>query len=125
MAEQSFEVPGQAREFMEKSIDQARSAFEAFTGAAEKAVSSFESALPAPAKDVNSKIFACAQANIEATFDFAKKLAQAKDPQEIMRLHADFAKAQTETLQKQATEVGAAVQKAMSDALGRSQSHSS
>jgi len=119
MAEQSFEVPGQAREFMEKSIDQARSAFEAFTGAAEKAVSSFESALPAPAKDVNSKIFACAQANIEATFDFAKKLAQAKDPQEIMRLHADFAEAQAETLQKQATEVGAAVQKAMTEALGR------
>ena len=119
MAEQSFEVPGQAREFMEKSIDQARSAFEAFTGAAEKAVSSFELALPAPAKDVNSKIFACAQANIEATFDFAKKLAQAKDPQEIMRLHADFAKAQAETLQKQATEVGAAVQKAMTEALGR------
>ena len=125
MAEQSFEVPGQAREFMEKSIDQARSAFEAITGAAEKAVASFESALPGAAKDVNSKIFACAQANIEATFDFAKKLAQAKDPQEIMRLHADFAKAQTETLQKQASEVGAAVQKAMSDALGRTTPHSS
>jgi len=117
MVEQNFEVPGQAREFMEKSIDQARNAFEAITGAAEKAVSSFESALPAPAKEVNSKIFAAAQANIEATFDFAKKLAQAKDPQEIMRLHADFAKAQTEAFQKQATEVGAAVQKAMSGAL--------
>jgi phasin len=119
MVDQNFEVPGQAREFMEKSIDQARNAFEAFTGAAEKAVSSFESALPGPAKEINSKIFACTQANIEATFDFAKKLAQAKDPQEIMRLHADFAKAQTETLQRQATEVGAAVQKAMSDALGK------
>ena len=119
MAEQNFEVPVQAREFVEKSIDQARSAFEAFTGAAEKAVSSLEAALPGPAKEVNSKIFACTQANIEATFDFAKKLAHAKDPQEIMQLHAEFAKAQTETFQKQATEVGAAVQKAMTDALGR------
>jgi len=33
---------------------------------------------------------------------------------------ADFAKAQTESLQKQATEVAAAVQKAMSDATGKS-----
>ncbi len=117
MAEQNFEVPVQAREFMEKSIDQARNAFEAFTGAAEKAVSSLESAMPAPAKEVNSKIFAYTQANIEATFDLAKKLAQAKDPQEIMRLHADFAKAQTEAFQKQASEVGAAVQKALSGGL--------
>jgi len=119
MVEQNFEVPGQAREFVEKSIDQARNAFEAFTGAAEKAIGSFESALPGAAKEINSKIFAYTQANIEATFDFAKKLAQAKDPQEILRLHADFAKAQTETLQRQAAEVGAAVQKAMSDALGK------
>lgn len=125
MAEQNFEVPVQAREFVEKSIEQARSAFEAFTGAAEKAVSSLESALPGPAKEVNSKIFACTQANIEATFDFAKKLAHAKDPQEIMHLHAEFAKAQTEAFQKQASEVGAAVQKAMSGALGGSPSQSS
>ena len=103
MGEQNFEVPGQAREFLEKSIDQARSAFEAITGAAEKAVSSFESALPGAAKEVNSKIFAATQANIEATFDFAKKLAQAKDPQEVLRLHADFAKAQAESFQKQAS----------------------
>ena len=120
MAEQSFEIPAEAREFMEKSIEQARSAFEAFTGAAQKAASSVESALPGAAKEVNSKIFACAQTNIDATFDFAKKLAQAKDVQEIMQLHADFAKAQTESLQKQATEVAAAVQKAMSDATGKS-----
>jgi phasin len=122
MAEQNFEVPVQAREFVEKSIDQARSAFEAFTGAAGKAVSSLESAFPGAGTEVNSKIFACTQANIEATFDFAKKLAQAKDPQEIMQLHAEFAKAQTENFQKQAAEVGAAVQKALSGALGRSQS---
>ena len=122
MVEQNFEVPAQAREFMEKSIEQARNAFEAFTGAAEKAVSSLDAALPGPAKEVNSKIFACTQANIEATFDFAKKLAQAKDPQEIMQLHAEFAKAQTENFQKQAAEVGAAVQKTLSGALGRSQS---
>ncbi|ARN81359.1 phasin family protein [Methylocystis bryophila] len=124
MAEQSFEVPVQAREFMEKSIDQARSALEAFTSAAEKAVSSFEAAFPAAATEVNSKIFACTQANIEATFEFAKKLAHAKDPQELLRLHADFAKAQSESLQKQATEVGTAVQKAMSGALGKSPQNS-
>jgi len=120
MAEPNFEVPAQVREFMEKSVDQARSAFETFAGAAQKAVSSVEGILPSGAKEVSGKVFAQSQANIEATFDFAKKLAQAKDAQEFVQLHSDFAKAQIETVQKQANELSAAVQKAMTGTIGKS-----
>ena len=69
---------------------------------------------------MSGKVFAHAQANIEATFDFAKKLANAKDAQEVLQLHSDFVKAQIESLQKQATEVRAAMQKAMTGSTGKS-----
>ena len=46
-------------------------------------------------------------------FDFAQKLVHAKDAQEFLQLQSDFAKAQIETLQQQAKELSAAVQKAM------------
>jgi|APFre7841882630_1041343.scaffolds.fasta_scaffold23527_2 phasin len=120
MAQASFEVPAQVREFMEKSVEQARSAFETFAGAAQKAVSSVEPVLPSGAKEVNEKVFGYSQANIEATFDFAKKLAHAKDAQELMQVHSDFVKSQIETLQQQANELSAAVQKAMTGATGKS-----
>jgi len=120
MAEPSFEVPAQVREFMEKSVEQARSAFETFAGAAHAAVSSVEQVLPAGAKEVSGKVFAHSQANIEATFDFAKKLANAKDAQEFMQLHSDFVKAKIETIQNQAKELGDAVQKAVSGTIGKS-----
>ncbi|MFY9655052.1 MAG: phasin [Methylocystis sp.] len=120
MAEPNFEIPAQMREFIEKSVDQARSAYESFAGAAEKAVSSVEAVLPSGAKEVNDKVFAHSQANIEATFDFAKKLAHAKDAQEFMQLHSDFAKAQMETIQKQTSELGAAIQKAVTGTTGKS-----
>jgi len=120
MAEPNFEVPTQVREFMEKSVDQARSAFETFAGAAQKAVDSVEGVLPSGAKEVSDKIFAQSQTNIQATFDFAKKLVQANDAQEFMQLHSDFVKAQIETIQKQASELGAAVQKAVTGTSGKS-----
>jgi phasin len=113
MAQSDFEVPAQVRELMEKSVEQARSAFETFSGAAQKTVGSIEPMLPSGAKEVNGKVFSYSQANIEAAFDFAQKLVHAKDPQEFMQLHSDFAKMQIETLQQQAKELGAAVQKAM------------
>jgi len=120
MAEPSFEVPAQVRELMEKGVEQARSAFETFAGAAQKAVGSVEPVLPGGAKEINEKVFAYSQANIEATFDFAKKLAHAKDAQELVQLHSDFVKAQIETIQKQAEGLTAAVQKAMTGASGKS-----
>ena len=107
----SFEVPVQVREFMEKSVEQARSTFETFSEAARKVVSSIE--LPSGAKEVSGKTFSYSEANIKAACDLAQKLVHAKDAQEFMQLQSDYAKAQIETLQEQAKELSAAIQKAM------------
>ena len=116
----SFEVPVQVREFVEKSVEQARGAFETFAGAAQKAVGSVEPVPPGGAREISEKVFGYSQANIEATFDFAKKLAKAKDTREFVQLHGDFIKTQTESLQQQAKEISEAIQKTVSGTTGKS-----
>lgn len=69
--------------------------------------------LPGGATEVGGKAFSYSEANIKAAFDLAQKLVHAKDAQEFMQLQTDFVKAQAETIQEQAKELGIAVQKAM------------
>jgi len=60
------------------------------------------------------KALAYAEANVKASFDLAKKLVQAKDPQEVLQLQSEFLKAQFESFQEQAKEFGTFFQKAAS-----------
>ena len=50
---------------------------------------------------------------MKAAFDLAQKLVRAKDAQEALQLQTDFVKAQMEAVQKQASELNAAMQKAI------------
>jgi phasin len=113
MTQPNYQTPNEMRDFAEKSIEQASKAFETFAGAAQKAISSVEPVLPGGAKEVSGKTFSYSQANIKAAFDLAQKLVHAKDAQEFVQLQTDFVKAQAETIQEQAKELGIAVQKAM------------
>jgi phasin len=108
-----FEVPSEVQAMMEQSVRQARMAMEAFTTATRNMVGSMEYALPSAAKELNSKAFSYAEANIKAACDFAEKLARAKDAQEVMQLQREFAKTQLEALQEQTKEIGVAVQGAV------------
>lgn len=115
MADPNYQIPTEVRDFAEKSVEQARKAFEGFAGAAQKAISSIE-APPAPfasgAKDVGVKAFSFAEANVKAAFDLAQKLVHAKDPQEVLQLQAEYVKTQMSVIQEQTKELGAAIQKA-------------
>ena len=111
-----YQVPAQMRDFAEKSIEQARNAFEEFIGLVKKAVGSVEAgALPMPSgvKDVGAKAMGYAEANVKAAFDHAQKLVHAKDLQEVMQLQSEYLKAQMATLQEQAKEIGSTVQNAV------------
>ena len=46
-----------------------------------------------------------AENNIASSFDFAQRLARAKDAQEVMQLHSDYVKQQMATLTEQAREL--------------------
>lgn len=115
MSDPIYQIPNEVRDFAEKSVEQARKAFEGFAGAAHKAIGSVETtttSFQAGAKDVGVKAFGYAEANVNAAFDLAQKLLRAKDPQEVLQLQAEYVKSQVETIQTQAKELGAALQKA-------------
>jgi phasin len=117
MSPSDYQIPSEVRDFAEKSVEQARKAFEGFSGAAQKAISSVDaSGVPFTegAKDLSIKALSYAEANVKASFDLAQKLVQAKDPQEVLQLQSEFLKSQFESFQEQAKEFGAFFQKAAS-----------
>jgi phasin len=115
----NYEIPTQMREVAEKSVDQAKTAFDGFMQAAHRAVDAFEgstTAVQSSAKDVNSRAINFAEQNVAATFDFAQKVVRAKDLNEMVRLQTEFVQAQLRTFSDQAKELGSAATKAMSEA---------
>src|SRR6266702_920524 len=77
MTNLNLEVPAEIRVLAEKTVEQARKAFEDFVVAAQKATAQSEAAtasLTTGAKDVSSKAIGYAEANVKAAFDLAQKL---------------------------------------------------
>ena len=115
-----YEVPAEMRDFAERSVEQARKAFDGFISAAHHAVSDIEGRATAArtgAKDVSEKAMTFAQRNIVTSFDFAQKLVQARDMQEIMRLQSEYIQSQMKALSDQAKELGETASKATQDTV--------
>lgn len=107
-----YEVPQEMREFAEKSVQQARKAFEGFMGAVQKNADNVEQAAQNTGqsfKDATAKATSYAEANVTAAFELAEKMVKAKDVQEVLALQSEFAKAQMENFQQQAKELGQSV----------------
>ena len=103
-----FEVPREMRALAEQSVDQARKAFDTFVEAAQKAAASIEgqtSAVQTSAKDIRQKAMGFAEKNVATSFEFAQRLVQAKDIEEVTRLQAEFVQRQIQALTEQAQEL--------------------
>jgi phasin len=104
----NFEIPADMRAFAEKSVEQAKQAFDSFISAAQHAVSTAESQAVnarSGAKEVGEMAIGFTQRNVASSFEFAEKLVRAKDAQEFTTLHADYVKSQIVTLTEQAKEL--------------------
>jgi phasin len=113
----SFQVPEEMRDFAEKSVEQARKAFDGFLGAAHKAVDSMEGLTArSGATDVTRRTLGYADQNMKAAFDHAQRLVRAKDVQEAMQIQAEFVKAQFAAIQEQMKDIGSGISKAASEA---------
>jgi len=119
-----FEIPADMRVMAEKSVEQARVAFNTFMSAAQQAVAQFEGqakATQAGAKDISEKALGYAERNVANTFAFAGKLVHAKDPQEFFRLQSEFVQTQMKELAEQAKALGeSATKRAMKSAPPKS-----
>jgi phasin len=103
-----FEIPAEMRAFAEKSVEQAKQAFNSYIAAAQHAVSTVDNQAATArtgAKEVGEMAIGFTQRNIATSFEFAEKLVRAKDSLEFAALHAEYVKSQIAALTDQAKEL--------------------
>jgi phasin len=120
MPSSPFEIPNELRDFAERSVEQARKAFEGFLTVAQRASGVADAATTSQsgAKTVSAQVLSYTERNVNAAFDLAQKLVRAKDPQEALALQNEYLKTQLTVLQEQARELGAIVQKSLTPGSG-------
>ena len=112
----NFEIPTEMRDFAEKSVDQARKAFDGFIGAARRTSDTIQGSantVQTSAKDAAGRGFEFAEQNVAAAFELAQKLVRSKDPQEAMQHQVEFVRSQFAAMQTQMKEFGSMAQGAM------------
>lgn len=100
-----YEIPAEMREFAEKSMDQAKQAFDSFVAATRHAVDTAETqakSLQTNAKEAGQLAMSFAERNLTASFDLAHRLLKAKDAKEVTELQVEYIKSQIATLSEQA-----------------------
>jgi phasin len=115
---EQFAMPNEIRAFVEQSVAHARTTFDGFVQAANKAMGQFEGQAAAArtgANEIAHKSMAYAEQNMAATFEFAEKLMRSKDPAEVMRLQSEFLGRQMQTLSSQVQELGQSAAKIVVD----------
>ncbi|WP_430513289.1 phasin [Pannonibacter phragmitetus] len=115
----TFEIPDQMRDFAEKSVDQARKAFDDFISLTHKTVSNVEGSatvVQSGASDINRKTLSYAEEHVDAAFRFAQQMVRAKDAEEMMKLQQDYLRRQMEQLGEQARDLSDTATRAAQDA---------
>jgi phasin len=111
-------VPENVRQAAETTLAQAKQAVDQYlhqaTNLQEKVGSSVQAA-QASAHNMNQNVWAAAEANINATFDFAQQLVRAKDPQEAVALQQKFLQQQLERMKGQMQEIGVTATRAATE----------
>jgi phasin len=114
-----FEVPPELRAFTEKSVEQAKQAFDGFISAAHRTVSTIEGQAENARSDVKNlgeKAMQFAERNIASSFEFAQQVVRAKGVEDMLKLQADYIKAQMQALTDQAKQLGEHTSKMAKDA---------
>lgn len=105
----NFKIPAEMRTFAEKSMEQAKQAFDTFISAAQQAASTADRQVAgarSSAKEMSELAMRFAESNITSSFEFAQRLVRAQNPEEVLALQADYVKSQMATLNEQATKLG-------------------
>ena len=103
-----YEIPNEMRDFAEKSVEQARKAFEGFLDAAYKASNTLETQATTAQDNVRAVAgvaVSFAEQNMGASFAYAQKLVRATSVEQVLAIQTEFAKQQIETLTKQVKEM--------------------
>jgi len=113
-----FDIPQEMRAFAEKSVEQARHAFESFISTAHQTINAFGDQAETTrqgAKDMGQQVMTFAERNIATSFEFAQQLVRARDVNEMVKLQSDYITAQIKTLSEQAKELSESTTKLARD----------
>ena len=112
-----FDIADEMRVAAERSVEQAKLAFDNYMRATEEAVSAFEAQVEASQRgglDISRKAMGFAESNVRTAFEFAHKIIQADDIQEVLRMQSQFVEAQMQVLREQVVGLGETINKAAS-----------
>jgi phasin len=107
-----FQIPPEMRAFAEQSVVQAKQAFDSVVIAAKGAVSNLEgqaAAAQAGARNVQQKAIAFAGQNVDASFEFARRVLAARSGEDMAKIQAEFVRSQMRVLSEQARDLGIAL----------------
>jgi len=97
------------RALAERSVEQAKLAFNNYIQAAQEAVSTFEhwgKASQVGARGISKKAISFAERNVVSAFEFAQKIVQAKDIKELVQTQTEFVQSQMQVLTEQVKDLG-------------------
>ncbi len=115
-----FEVPNEMRAVAERSVQQAKLAFNNYLQATQETVSTLEervTANRAGAQDISKKAMTFAERNVLSAFEFAQRIVQAKDIQDLVRILTEFLQSQMQVLSEQLKELGDTAAKTAMDSV--------
>ena len=129
MADNTFNTlfPPEMRAFAEQSMAQAQKAFDELMAATQRTVSTFEgqtTSAQSGFRGLQQKVVSFSERNVAASFDFAQNLLHAKDGEEVVRLHAEYVKAQIQALSEQARDFAQSAAAAATPSSGNGKSSS-
>ena len=98
-----FEIPTDLRKMTEQSLDQARTAINSY-------FQFFQRGVPGNVmggSELSNKILGYAERNVANAFEFAQKLVQVKDVQDLAKLQIEFIQSQMQAMTEQAKDLSA------------------
>ena len=110
-----LEIPKEMRAVAEQGVEQAKLAFNSYFQAAQEAVSTFDQWVKASqvgTQGISKKAMSFAQRNVLSAFEFAQKIVQAKDIQELIRMQTEFVQSQIQVLSEQVKDLSETATKA-------------
>jgi phasin len=115
-----FDIPDQMREVADRSVDQAKKAFNDFMEATQSAVAKAEGSAKTVregAVDLSRQALAFVEENVAASFDLAQKLVRARTIEEVAALQKEFLRRQAAAAAEQGKNLGAMMGRATTEAV--------
>ena len=108
-----FEIPTDMRKMTEQSLEQVRSAINGYIEFCRRAIPGNVMG----GSELSDAILGYAERNVASAFEFAQRLVQVRDLQEVAKLQMEFIQAQMQAMTEQAKDLGEAATKLMMGSL--------